>query len=247
MPRTPDPAQGTREPTRNALGAFTFRHLSVTLVTLAAALVLVGLLADVLGGGALWLDALANELLVARLRSDALTPLMRTVTSLGSVAVLAVMAAVIAALVPVRAAGWCASVNLACVVALNTLLKELIRRPRPDVSHLVEEAGYSFPSGHAMAAMAFFGLLAWMVWRLHGRGAARVAWCALFSLVIALVGVSRVYLGVHYASDVVAGYCASILWLVLYTRVVVPRLIGTGHAGDLAQSGRQDDPPTPPA
>ena len=144
---------------------------------------------------------------------------------LASVVVLAVMAAVIAALAPGKAPGWCVAVNLVCVVALNTVLKYLVQRPRPDGFRLISESGYSFPSGHSMVAMAFFGLLIWMVWRYHRRDVMRVAWCACFGLVIVMVGVSRIYLGVHYASDVLAGFCVSLVWLVFYTRVVAPTFV----------------------
>ena len=150
---------------------------------------------------------------------------MEAFTSLASVVVLAVIAAVIAALAPGKAPGWCVAVNLVCVVALNTVLKYLVQRPRPDGFRLISESGYSFPSGHSMVAMAFFGLLIWMIWRYHRRDAMRVVWCAVFGLVIVMVGVSRIYLGVHYASDVLAGFCVSLVWLIFYTRVVAPTFV----------------------
>ena len=102
------------------------------------------------------------------------------------------------------------------------MLKQIVQRPRPDGFRLIAESGYSFPSGHSMVSMAFFGLLAWMVWTYEKDRTMRLIWCALFSLVIVMVGVSRIYLGVHYASDVLAGFCVSLLWLVFYTKVVAP-------------------------
>ncbi|WP_455139090.1 phosphatase PAP2 family protein [Thermophilibacter sp.] len=216
-------AQDVRDIARGALGLL--RQNARLAVLLAAALVFMLLLEDVTEGSVLRLDTMAYELFVVRLRSDALTPLMEGVTSLASVVVLAVMAAVIAALAPGRAPGWCVSVNLVGVVALNQLLKFIVQRPRPDGFRLVAESGYSFPSGHSMVSMAFFGLLIWMVWRFHRRDVMRVVWCVVFGLVIVMVGVSRIYLGVHYASDVLAGFCVSIMWLVLYTRVVAPPLL----------------------
>lgn len=192
---------------------------------LAAALVFVWLLGEVAEGEIMRLDTLAYELIVERLRSDALTPIMGAFTSLASVVVLAVLAAVIAALAPGKAPGWCVTVNLACVVALNALLKVIVQRPRPEGFRLISETGYSFPSGHSMVAMAFFGLLIWMVWKFHRRDAMRVVWCAVFGAVIVTVGVSRIYLGVHYASDVVAGFCVSLMWLIFYTRVVAPAFV----------------------
>lgn len=230
-----DLVQGARDVTRGAL-ALVRANLRV-IVLLVAALVFVVLLEEVAEGEIMRLDTLAYQLLVERLRSDALTPVMEAFTSLASVVVLAVLAAVIAALAPGKAPGWCVTVNLVGVVVLNTVLKELVQRPRPDGFRLISETGYSFPSGHSMVSMAFFGLLIWMVWRFHRRDVMRVVWCVAFGLVIVMVGVSRIYLGVHYASDVIAGFCVSLVWLVFYTRVVAPLFVRVdqphGHAGDV--------------
>ena len=228
--RRPTPDQGARALARGALAVL--RANARTIVLLVAALVFLFLLGEVAEGEIMRLDTLAHQVFVDGLRSDALTPVMEGFTSLASVVVLAVMAAAIAALAPGKAPGWCVSINLLCVVILNALLKAIVQRPRPEGFRLVAESGYSFPSGHSMVAMAFFGLLIWMIWRYHKRDAMRVVWCALFGLVIVMVGVSRIYLGVHYASDVLAGFCVSIIWLVFYTRVVAPGLLATeGPAG----------------
>lgn len=216
-------ARGVRDVVHGTLGLF--RQNAQLIVLLAASLVFLALLGNVAAGEVVRLDTLAYELFVERLRSDTLTPLMEGMTSLASVVVLAVLAAVIAALAPGKAPGWCVSINLVCVVALNQVLKFIVQRPRPDGFRLVAETGYSFPSGHSMVSMAFFGLLIWMVWRFHRRDVMRVAWCVVFGLIIVMVGVSRVYLGVHYASDVIAGFCVSLIWLVFYTRVVAPAFL----------------------
>lgn len=223
MGRRQELARGARDTAQGALGLL--RDNRRVVVLLAAALVFVWLLGEVAEGEIMRLDTVAYQLFVETLRSDALTPLMEAFTSLASVVVLAVLAAVIAALAPGKAPGWCVAVNLVCVVALNTVLKIVVQRPRPDGFRLISETGYSFPSGHSTVAMAFFGLLIWMVWRYHRRDAMRVVWCVVFGLVIAMVGVSRIYLGVHYASDVLAGFCVSLIWLIFYTRVVAPAFV----------------------
>ncbi len=97
---------------------------------------------------------------------------------------------------------------------LNVLLKHGFQRVRPDVSHLVVAHGYSFPSGHAMGSMLFFGGLAYVVfftaqrrpfWRVVG-----ILGCFVATL---LIGASRIYLGVHYLSDVAAGLVAGLCWI----------------------------------
>lgn len=193
-----------------------------TLVLLAAVLVFVLILEEVAEGEIMQLDIYAYRFFVQTLRSDAVTPIMEGITSLAALPVVIITTCVIAALAPGKAPGWCVCANLVGAVALNQVLKHIVQRPRPDGFRLATEAGYSFPSGHSMVSMAFYGLIIWMVWRYHKQDIMRWVWCVFFGLVIVMVGISRVYLGVHYASDVVAGFCVSIVWLVFYTKIVAP-------------------------
>lgn len=96
---------------------------------------------------------------------------------------------------------------------LNRLLKLYFERARPDMHRLIEIGGYSFPSGHAMNAFSFYGILAFLVWRHVSTSSGRTAVILISSLMIAAIGASRIYLGVHYPSDVIGGYLASGLWI----------------------------------
>lgn len=103
---------------------------------------------------------------------------------------------------------------------LNHVLKELFARARPDALPLVYASGFSFPSGHAMVSLCFYGMVAFLIARKrswHGRIAVAAATAAL----VAAIGVSRVYLGVHYPSDVAAGYAAGATWLVFSISLVM--------------------------
>lgn len=191
----------------------------------AAACIFIWLLEEVGEGELTKLDSGAYLLFVQTLRQPWLTPYMESISELAQPVVLLVMLLAVEAFAPGRRPGTCAAVNLVCAVALNVLLKQFVQRPRPDGFRLIAETGYSFPSGHSMVAMAFYGLLAWMVW--HYERDRLVRWlCVIgFGLVIVLIGISRIYLGVHYASDVLAGFCVSLIWLALYTKLVVPLLM----------------------
>lgn len=202
-------------------------HDNVRLIVLAACLaVFLWLVAEVAEGELNKLDAAAYWLFVETLRFDWLTPVMEGASALASPVTLIVMLLCIAAFAPGRRPGWCCACNLALVVVLNQVLKFIIQRPRPDGFRLVDVSGYSFPSGHSMVAMAFFGLLIWLVWNYELDARKRKLICAGLAIVIVLMGISRIYLGVHYATDVLAGFCVSLIWLALYTRLIVPLFLG---------------------
>ena len=94
-------------------------------------------------------------------------------------------------------------------IALNTLLKVLFARPHPNLfPPLIAESGYSFPSGHTIAAVAFYGLLAVWLWRQQYHG-----WAIVAGVWVVAIGISRVYLGAHYPSDVLASWAIGGLWL----------------------------------
>lgn len=188
------------------------------------AIVLVMLLENVLHEESMKLDAAAWWLLGEHLRQPWLTPIMESFSALATPVTLLVVLCIAAAFMPVKRPGWCSVLNLGLVVLLNQTMKFAIQRPRPDVLRLTDVSGFSFPSGHSMAAMAVFGLLAWCVWRYEKNPRRRIALMCLLALVIVMVGISRIYLGAHYASDVLGGFCVSMIWLVLYTKVIAPAL-----------------------
>lgn len=202
------------------------RDNRVVLLVAACAAIFLGLLSFVLRGEAMKLDQMAYWLVVENLRSDWLTPIMEAFSALATPVSLVAMLLVIAAFAPGKRPGWFCTVNLALAVVLNATLKMIVQRPRPEGFRLAVESGFSFPSGHSMAAMAFFGLIVWLVWRYERDRRQRLLLTTAFSAVIIMIGVSRIYLGVHYASDVLGGFCASIIWLVFYTKLAAPAFLG---------------------
>lgn len=188
--------------------------------------VFVMILEDVLELESMRLDRAAYWLIVQHLRRPWLTPVMESFSALATPVSMLVVLVVVAAFAPGKRPGWCCAVNLGLVVLINQVLKFVVQRPRPDGFRLATVSGFSFPSGHSMAAMAFFGLLAWLVWRYEKDRRQRALLVAAFAFVIVMIGVSRIYLGVHYASDVIGGFCLSVIWLALYTHIAVPLFLG---------------------
>ncbi|MBO9681123.1 MAG: phosphatase PAP2 family protein [Flavisolibacter sp.] len=99
-------------------------------------------------------------------------------------------------------------------LGLMFLLKGLFDRKRPSVPLLFEAKGLSFPSGHALMSVTFYGLLIYMIFKSVKNPALKWTLIGLLIILIIIIGSSRVYLRVHYATDVIAGYCIGFLWLV---------------------------------
>lgn len=98
-------------------------------------------------------------------------------------------------------------------VLLNETLKLIFHRARPILHRIVNANGFSFPSGHSMAAFSLYGVLAFLLWRHIPSSIGRGILILLGTLMIMAIGTSRIYLGVHYPSDVLGGFLASGCWL----------------------------------
>lgn len=92
----------------------------------------------------------------------------------------------------------------------NIILKAIINRPRPYGNSLVNVTFHSFPSGHAMSAITFYGLMIYLIFKFIKNSPSKIFLCSICIVMILLIGISRIYLGVHYPTDVIAGYMAGL-------------------------------------
>ena len=99
-------------------------------------------------------------------------------------------------------------------LGLMFLLKHLFNRKRPAIPLLDQAAGLSFPSGHALMSVTFYGLLIYLIFKTYRDRDWKWVPIVFLMVLILVIGFSRIYLRVHYASDVLAGYCIGFLWLV---------------------------------
>jgi undecaprenyl-diphosphatase len=154
---------------------------------------------------------------VQGLESSALTPLMKFFSNIGSTGGVIVLAALILWYLVLklrhRAEAWLFFGVVAGSAALNQAMKFAFQRPRPDLHRLVDAYGYSFPSGHSMSAFALYGILTFLLWRHIPAAWGRVLIIAAGVAITFLIGGSRIYLGVHYPTDVFGGYAAGGFWL----------------------------------
>jgi undecaprenyl-diphosphatase len=154
---------------------------------------------------------------IQSLESPVLTLLMKGLTAIGSVWVIAVLVPAIALYLYLVLGHRRELIFFIGVVAgsflLNVVLKNIFLRARPTIHRIIEATGYSFPSGHSMAAFTLYGIVTFLIWR-HLTDSFKRTILVIFSTVmILMIGISRIYLGVHYPSDVLGGYMASGSWL----------------------------------
>ncbi|WP_264842768.1 phosphatase PAP2 family protein [Caldinitratiruptor microaerophilus] len=175
---------------------------------------------------------------VGQLAHPAVTSFMRLLTWLGSVPATAALTAILAWVLWHRHGRGREALTLLASVAgaavLDTVLKETFGRARPPGPWLVRAGGFSFPSGHSMVAFALYGYLAYLTWHGRHRPWQRLPLAGALVAVAVLIGVSRIYLGVHYPSDVVAGFAAGGTWVTTCTLI--------GHPGLRKRSGGESRP-----
>ena len=199
-------------------GEYLGLHLTVGLLLAVVCLWFFGDLAeDVVTNDQLVRFDQAVAIVLHRTAIPALTAFFLVVTALGSVEVLGLLGLIVAAIYGLRrrwlhVATWLAA--LAGGAVLNQLLKELFARPRPSFADpLLSETSYSFPSGHAMLSLVVYGLMTYFAVLALRTWRARTAVVFGAALLVVLIGVSRMYLGVHYFSDVLAGFAVGGWWL----------------------------------
>lgn len=158
-------------------------------------------------------------------KKDVFTNILKVITEFGSAKILIIISLASLIILKNKRIGIAICTNLASIGLLNQILKNIIQRPRPEGIRIVEESGYSFPSGHSMASMAFYGLIIYFIFKFVKNKTARNTICVVLSTLIFFIGISRIYLGVHYASDVFAGFLISIVYLMVYVTYIL-KLMG---------------------
>jgi undecaprenyl-diphosphatase len=208
-----------------------FLSLSLVLglaAAVAALLFFAWLTNEVLDGETAHFDAVTRDF-VHQFASPTLTATMRGISFVGSS--LFLTTASIAMFLWFMSRHWRRDAYLFGITMLgagilNTTLKLTFKRPRPvPFFNLLPPESFSFPSGHSLASFCFFGALATILaTRIHNRKIHFIVW-TVSGLLVLLIGLSRIYLGVHYTTDVLAGFTAALIW-VLTVSFVEQRIAG---------------------
>lgn len=160
------------------------------------------------------IDVFMHDLVVNNLRSDGLTFIMLFITNFCNPIILILLSLVILLICKDKKMGLIIMINLLVSILLNIIFKGIIQRDRPLEDFLITESGYSFPSGHSMVSMAYYGLIIYFIFKKIKDKRVRNVLMILIGFLILAIGFSRIYLGVHFASDVIGGFLISIIYLV---------------------------------
>ena len=161
-------------------------------------------------------DVIGYKIISTYLIRDSLTPIFKIITWFGSATCLILLTIILFFTIKNKKVGLLISANLIIITILNQALKIIVQRPRPTEYRIINEAGYSFPSGHSMVSMAFYGFLIYLIYKNIKNKYLKISLIVILSLLIVMIGISRIYLGVHYTSDVCAGFLVSLSYLIIY-------------------------------
>ena len=176
----------------------------------------------VLSYDSLVIDTKVYSFIADNIMSDGITSVLKVITELGGVAFI-VLAGVLIFMF-CKKNRWFITIDLVGVTLVNQVIKHIIRRPRPNVLRLVEESGYSFPSGHSMVSMAFYGIIIYLVYKNVTNKYLKWTLITLLSLLILSIGFSRIYVGVHYFTDVAGGFLLGLAYLIIYINIYNKRI-----------------------
>ncbi len=166
-----------------------------------------------------WFDNPVYNFLHAMFQ-DKTTTFFLIITSLSSPFVLIVMSLLLLITNKNHKLSFLVILNLLLSTIGNTVLKLIFLRERPSDFPLIQESGYSYPSGHSMISMAYYGFLIYIVWQTDWSKKAKIIFSICLGLIIFLIGCSRIYLRVHYPSDVVAGFAISFVYLLTFIHII---------------------------
>lgn len=190
------------------------------LISFGALILFLALAEDVFNKEIMNGDIIGYNFVSRYLIRDWVTPLMKIITFFGGPVCLIGITIVLFIVIKRKKVGILIGANLIIVTILNQILKFILQRPRPTEYRIIDESGYSFPSGHSMASMAFYGFLIYLIYKNISNKYLKWSLIVILSLLIISIGISRIYLGVHYTSDVLGGFLLSISYLILYTNIV---------------------------
>lgn len=158
--------------------------------------------------------------LIFKLKSSDMTNIIKIITNIGGTIIIVVVTMLSLFIFRNKKINICIILNLLGIFILNNvLIKNIIARDRPTGINIIEENGYSFPSGHTAISTVVYGYLIYLIYNYVSNKKLKYVLISILSIIILIVGLTRIYLGVHYTSDVLGGYLLGISYLIIFTYV----------------------------
>ena len=174
---------------------------------------------NVKNGRILELDLNIYKFFSENIINDKLTPIVKIITHIGGAKIVLVLTVVAIILIKGLKNKLFLLTGIVGTAGLNVVLKHIIQRERPNINRLIPEKGYSFPSGHSMMSMAFYGMLIFLIFKYVKNTALKWTLIVILTILLSTIGITRIYLGVHYPSDVIGGFVVSLTYLFILTEI----------------------------
>ena len=165
-------------------------------------------------------DIVGYDIVSKLFKFNVSTPIAKFITNFGGAIFVISLTTILFFVIKDKKIGISIIANLGIVTILNQIIKFIMQRPRPTEFRIIEETGYSFPSGHSMVSLAFYGYLIYLIYKYINNKHLKRTLIIILSVLICIIGVSRIYLGVHYTSDVLGGFLISFAYLIIYIELV---------------------------
>ena len=174
---------------------------------------------NVKNGRILELDLNIYKFFSENIINDILTPIVKVITHIGGAKIVFVLTVLAIILIKGLKNKLFLLTGVVGTAGLNVVLKHIIQRERPNINRLIPEKGYSFPSGHSMMSMAFYGMLIFLIFKHVKNTALKWTLIVILTILLSTIGITRIYLGVHYPSDVIGGFLVSLTYLFILTEI----------------------------
>lgn len=174
---------------------------------------------NVKNGKILELDLNIYKFFSENIINDKLTPIVKVITHIGGAKIVFVLTVLAIILIKGLKNKLFLLTGIVGTAGLNVVLKHIVQRERPNINRLIPEKGYSFPSGHSMMSMAFYGMLIFLIFKYVKNTALKWTLIVILTILLSTIGITRIYLGVHYPSDVIGGFAVSLTYLFILTEI----------------------------
>ena len=165
------------------------------------------------------LDTITHSYILS-IRNNTLTKIFTNFTNLANGSFLLAISVILLILMKNKKIPLYMLINLICAFLTNETAKSIFNRTRPIGINLVDEIGLSYPSGHSMVGLTFYGFILYLIYQSKINKSKKIIITTSLIITILIIGISRIYLGVHYLSDVIGGFLLAIIYLTIFINII---------------------------